>query len=65
MQATHMQVQKKVAGIRFPATRTRLVEFAERNGADAELLQCMRELPDRDYAGPNEVGAAFVEAHGQ
>jgi hypothetical protein len=63
MQSTHMQAQKKVAGIHFPATRTRLIEFAERNGADAELLQCMRELPERVYDGPNEVGSAFAKVH--
>jgi hypothetical protein len=65
MQSTHMQVQKKVAGIHFPATRTSLIEFAKRNGADAELLRCMSELPERVYDGPNEVGAAFVHVIGQ
>jgi hypothetical protein len=65
MQATHMQVQKKVAGVHFPATRASLIEFAERNGADEELLGCMRELPERVYDGPNDLGSAFVHVIGR
>jgi hypothetical protein len=65
MQSTHTQVQKKIAGIEFPATRSGLIEFAERKGADAELLECMRELPDHTYDEPNEVGAAFADVFGR
>jgi hypothetical protein len=65
MQATHMQAQKKVAGVHFPASRAHLVEFARRNGADQELLGYLRQLPERWYDGPNDVGAAFAAVTGR
>jgi hypothetical protein len=55
-----MQAQKTIDGIDFPATRTRIVEYARGHGADPELLSRMTELPDRLYLDPNEVGAAFA-----
>jgi hypothetical protein len=65
MQSTHTQVQKKIAGVEFPASRDRLIEFARRNGADAELLGCMRALPDRAYEEPGAVGDAFADVFGR
>lgn len=64
MQATHTQAQKTIAGIRFPARRDRIVEYALRHGADEELLACLRQLPEREYHGPNDVGAAFADVFG-
>lgn len=61
MQPTHTQAQKTVAGIHYPATRESLVDYAARRGADDELLDCLRLLPQRQYRDPNEVGAAFAE----
>jgi hypothetical protein len=65
MQPTHMQAQKKIDGIDFPASRSRLVEYARGHGADAELLSAMVRLPDRLYRDPNEVGAAFARVTGE
>jgi hypothetical protein len=65
MQPTHMQVQKKVAGIRFPADRARLIEYARTNGADRDLLESMRRLPDRTYHAPGDIGRAFAETTGR
>ncbi|MCT2583496.1 DUF2795 domain-containing protein [Actinophytocola gossypii] len=60
MQPTHTQAQKMVAGIGFPATRDGLVDYARRRGADEDLLGCLMLMPEREYRGPNEVGAAFA-----
>lgn len=60
-----MQAQKKVDGVRFPATRTDLITYAVRRGADEELLADLRRLPERVYDGPNAVGAAFAEVTGR
>jgi len=65
MQPTHMQAQKKIDGVEFPASRTRLVEYARGHGADPELLSAMVRLPDRLYLDPNEVGAAFARVTGE
>jgi hypothetical protein len=65
MQATHMQAQKTIDGIEFPANKGELVSYADRRGADEELLTELRQLPDRVYDGPNAVGAAFAEVTGR
>jgi hypothetical protein len=65
VQATHTQAQKKIAGIRFPATRAELVEYAGRNGGDQELLDGMRRMPERVYRDPHEVGDAFADITGE
>lgn len=65
MQSTHTQAQKTVAGIGFPATHEELVAYAQGRGADPELLDYLKRLPDRVYDGPNAVGAAFAEVAGE
>jgi hypothetical protein len=64
VQPTHMQAQKMVAGIHYPARKTELIDYARTRGADHELLDCMRLMPDRDYTAPGDVGRAFAEATG-
>jgi hypothetical protein len=64
MQPTHMQAQKKVAGIRYPTTRAELIDYARSHGADRELLDCMRLMPERTYHEPGDVGHAFAQATG-
>jgi hypothetical protein len=64
MQATHTQAQKTIEGIAFPVRRDRIVAYARRGGADDELLHCLEQLPEREYHGPNEVGAAFADVFG-
>lgn len=65
MNPTHMQAQKKIDGIGFPATRAQLVDYARGQGADPDLLDGMTRLPDRLYGDPNEVGAAFARLIGE
>ncbi len=59
-----MQAQKKVAGIRYPASRAQLIEYARAHGADRELLESMRRMPERTYYRQSDVGHAFAEATG-
>lgn len=59
-----MQAQKKVAGIRYPADRAELIDYARSHGADRELLACMRLMPERTYNDTQDVGHAFAMATG-
>ncbi|HEV2778893.1 MAG TPA: DUF2795 domain-containing protein [Actinophytocola sp.] len=49
----------------FPADRDQLVKYARMHGADQDLLDRLRLLPERSYAEPNEVGRAFAELTGR
>ncbi len=65
MQPTHMQAQKVLADLAFPASLAELTEFAARHGGDRELLTDLRQLPDRVYRDTNDVGSAFAEVTGR
>jgi hypothetical protein len=48
-------VQKFLAGIRYPARKREVVERARSRGADADLLDVLTLLPERDYESPISV----------
>jgi hypothetical protein len=54
-----IQMQKFLGGVDYPCDRDGLVEHAQSKGADDEVLQHLRALPDRSYDGPNAVSAEF------
>lgn len=50
-----IDVQKALKGASYPADRNSLIDTAKANGADAEVLRRLQELPDRQYRSPAEV----------
>ncbi|TQM26136.1 DUF2795 domain-containing protein [Nocardia bhagyanarayanae] len=58
-QVSPIQVQKYLAGIDYPCDRAGIVSAAEDNGADNEILQALKAIPDRTYNGPNAVSEAI------
>jgi hypothetical protein len=59
-QAEFIEVRKALGGISYPATRDQLVEHAEGRKAGRDVLDALRNIPDRQYAGPNEVSKAVA-----
>jgi hypothetical protein len=53
-----IQLQKALGGVDYPADKERLVRHAEEQGADEQVLDALRKIPDRQYDGPNAVSAA-------
>ncbi|MFI9454068.1 DUF2795 domain-containing protein [Amycolatopsis sp. NPDC052450] len=53
--ANPIEVQKHLSGVDYPASREDLVRAAERNGADQNTVDLLRDLPDRTYEGPSGV----------
>ncbi len=51
-------IQKFLGGIDYPASRAQLVSKAEDSGADEPVLEALRNMPDREYNGPNAVSKA-------
>ncbi|MDP8957931.1 MAG: DUF2795 domain-containing protein [Actinomycetota bacterium] len=50
-----IDVQKSLQGVDYPAGKDDLVRHAEQQGADANVLEVLRKLPDRQYEGPSGV----------
>jgi hypothetical protein len=49
------EVQKALKGVDYPASRDQLVDHAEGNGADRELVEALRGMSKGSFDGPNAV----------
>jgi Protein of unknown function (DUF2795) len=49
------EVQKSLKGVDYPASRDELAATAERNGADRELVDALRNMGKSSFDGPNAV----------
>jgi hypothetical protein len=54
-----IQVQKFLAGVDYPASKDDIVRAAEKNGADGNVLDALRNLPDQDFDAPTDVSEAI------
>jgi hypothetical protein len=52
-------VQKALKGADYPASREELIDLAESNGADDEIVEALRDADDDDFDGPDQVMAAL------
>jgi len=48
-------ITKCLGGMDFPAYKDDIMEYAEDNDADDELLETLEKLPDRQYGSVAEV----------
>ncbi len=56
-----IDIQKALSGMDYPASRDQIVAHAEQNGADAEVLDALRGIDDREYEGPSGVSSAVFD----
>jgi hypothetical protein len=52
-------VQKALKGADYPATRDELVQLAQRNGADDDVVQALQSAGEDRFDGPDQVMAAL------
>ncbi|WP_040781450.1 DUF2795 domain-containing protein [Nocardia pneumoniae] len=57
-QVNPIQVQKFLSGVDYPCDRDGIVAAAEDNGADKDILDALKAIPDRTYDGPSAVSQA-------
>ncbi len=53
-----IELQKHLGGVDYPASRDDLVRTAEEQGADNDLLEALRGIPDKEYDSPTAVSKA-------
>ncbi|QIN80376.1 DUF2795 domain-containing protein [Rubrobacter marinus] len=61
-QVNPIQAQKFLSGVNYPASKDEIVQTAEQQGADDDILSVLRQIPDRQYDGPNAVSHEISEA---
>lgn len=52
-----VQVQKFLGGLDYPVGKQELVEQARKKGADANVMDALERIPDRQYESPVAVSA--------
>lgn len=50
-----VQVQKFLGGLDYPVSKEQLIETAEAQGADENVLGTLEDLPMKEFASPNDV----------
>lgn len=55
-------IESLLEGMPLPARRDEIVEHAEIEGADDDLLAALRALPDREYDTTDDVGESLNPA---
>jgi predicted Ser/Thr protein kinase len=53
------QVQNYLENIQYPCTQQDLFDTAEGEGADADVLDILDDLPEREYESPIDVNRAI------
>lgn len=56
-----IDIQKALSGMDYPAGKDAIVAHAERNGGDADVLEALRAIEDREYDGPSGVSSAVFD----
>ena len=51
-------VQAALSGMDYPASREHLIEYAGGQGASENVLNALRDLPERNYSDAADVGQA-------
>jgi hypothetical protein len=57
-----IQVQKYLGGVDYPVSKDELVRRAQEKGADDQVLQALKHLPQERFNGPNDVSQAMGKA---
>jgi hypothetical protein len=53
-----IDIQKALSGMDYPASKDQIVQHAEQNGADQEVVEALKKIDDREYEGPSGVSSA-------
>ena len=61
MAVTAADVEHAIRGISFPADRNDLIEQAESNRANADIIDILKDLPGNKFKSPIDVSKAFGE----
>jgi Protein of unknown function (DUF2795) len=60
MPVNPIQLQKYLSGIDYPARKQDLIQRAEQQGADDNVLQTLKSLKREDFNSPNDVSEALA-----
>lgn len=53
-----IQVQKSLKGTHYPADKEALIRRAQENGADENIMNALKKIPNQSYKKPVDVSRA-------
>lgn len=53
-----IKLQKHLKGMDYPASKDKLIQHAQQNGADDSAISALEQLPDAEYGSPTDVSQA-------
>ena len=56
-------VQKYLKGVDYPAKKRDLEQQAQKNDAPKEIMEVIRQFPEQQFNGPQDVMKAYGEVH--
>jgi hypothetical protein len=55
------EVEKSLKGVDYPAKKQDLVKHAQKQGADQDVIDTLKELPEEEFNSPIDVTKAIGE----
>lgn len=55
------EIQQYLAGMNYPTSKENLQRTAEQNGAPENVISMIRQMPEGEYGGPQDVMKAYGE----
>jgi hypothetical protein len=60
--ANPVELQKHLKGVDYPADKQELIQHAQQQGADRELISLLEQLPEgEEYENPADLNKAIGE----
>lgn len=56
-----VQIQKFLEGMNYPASKEQIIQYAEQQGADEDIIEILQKLPGEEYETPADVSGAIGE----
>jgi Protein of unknown function (DUF2795) len=55
MQASYVEIRNVLKSIHFPLMKQELIQQAIKHGASYQILQDLKNIPDREYTSTNDI----------
>jgi hypothetical protein len=56
-------IAQVLSGIDFPANKQKLVDYAQKNNADPDVLDAIRHMPEVEYTSMADVFKGVGQSH--
>jgi hypothetical protein len=56
-------IAQVLSGIDFPANKQQLVDYAQKNNADKEVIEAIQQMPEAEYTSMADVFKGVGQSH--